>query len=121
MPDQQIPGLPEGVRIVRIGLPRDGEYELAVKVIGGQEVPYIYQNRPGSRQPGTIVEPIEGYEMKADGRTGTFKAQKIEAPTAAPPISLKSGAAVAFEFEYDGKPAGTPFVVNEAGKLAPVE
>jgi hypothetical protein len=121
MPYETIIGLPEGVKIVRIGTPRDGDYELAVKVIGNQEIPYIYQNRPGSRQPGTIIEPIEGYEMKADGRTGTFKVQKIQAPTAEPPISLKAGATVAFEFEYDGKPAGTAFVVNEGGKLAPVE
>lgn len=130
MPDEtQTPGVPAGVRIIRVGTPRDGDYELAVKLIGGQEISYVYQNRPGFRQPGTIVEPIEGYEMVPDGKTGTFLAKKIEAPAAPPPVSLKAGATVSFEFEFDGKPPGTLFRAEEvagvgdikATRLVPVE
>lgn len=130
MPDEtQTPGVPAGVRITRVGVPRDGDYELSVKMIQGQEVSYVYLNRPGHRNPGTIVEPIEGYEMVPDGKTGTFLAKKKEEPTAPPTVSLKAGATVSFEFEFDGKPAGTLFRAEEvvgvgditATRLVPVE
>jgi hypothetical protein len=112
MPDEtKTPGLPEGLRVVRFGTPLDGEFELAIKVIGTVETPYIYKNRPGQRQPGTIVTPVEGYEMVEDPRTKTWVPQKIKAPEACAEEShaVKLGDVLTFAFEFQGQPAGTRF------------
>jgi hypothetical protein len=111
MPDQQIPGVPEGVRIVRVGIPRPDEFEHVVKLIGGRELGFIYQNRPGMPAPGNIVEPIEGYHMVMDPTTKTYLAKKIEAPAECLEEfhAVKVGDVMTFAFEFQGQPAGTKF------------
>jgi hypothetical protein len=72
-PKPPVEGLPEGVDLVRIGLPKENEYY----ILNSTEGPCVYQGQHANMAGAVVVKASEGYTFRANIRTGGYDVVKL--------------------------------------------
>jgi hypothetical protein len=72
-PKPPVEGLPEGVDLVRIGLPKDAEFY----ILSDHNGPCVYQGQHANMAGAVVVKASEGYTFRANIRTGGYDVVKL--------------------------------------------